>query len=50
MNPRAVYDEVKADHAGAVVLVRVGDCYEAHNDGGATPRGRRHRSVPDGGR
>jgi hypothetical protein len=46
MNPVAVYDEVKADHAGADVLVRVGDFHEAHDDGGTTPRG----SAPIGAR
>jgi DNA mismatch repair protein MutS len=32
MNPFAIHDEVKAEHADAIILVRVGDFYEAYDD------------------
>jgi DNA mismatch repair ATPase MutS len=32
MNPFAIYDEVKAEQADAIVLVRVGNFYEAYDD------------------
>jgi DNA mismatch repair protein MutS len=37
-NPFAVYDAIKDQHPEAVVIVRVGDVYEAYDDDAATLR------------